>query len=111
MCYLALTATLQAGGEALDRVLKEGGTVEYRTGFVLPDPQHVSTAQSTQQGWELWLRKSGALAEGIPVGGGYIRINHTTAIVTSKPDCDAYYSAAKELIHKHKASCPFFTVE
>lgn len=79
--------------------MARGGTIEYRTGYVLPDPRLEGTADSIQKGWDMWLQRSGALTTGIPVGAGWMRINHTSIVVTDKPDCDAYYRAAQELIH------------
>ena len=70
--------------------------MEFRTGHL------VIENSVSENGWNLWLEKSGALTEGFPVGNGRVRVNHTTIYVPATPDCDAYYLAARRLIDEYK---------
>ena len=70
--------------------------------MVLRTGHLVLESSLTENGWTLWLEQSGALTEGFPVGNGRVKVNHTTIYVPAKPDCDAYYIAARRLIDEYK---------
>lgn len=62
--------------------------------------------RSRLRGWDTWLRYTGADTVGIPVGNGFVRINHTSVVATSDvgaPDCAEYARLAQTLIGDHKA--------
>lgn len=94
---------MQAEASALDAALRDGDTVEYRTGLVSLQPSSPrSREQARLNGWNLWLERSGALSVGIPVGGGRVKIRHTTLYVPANATCEQFYRAAVELIDTHK---------
>lgn len=93
----------QAEASALDAALQDGATVEYRTGMVIVEPSNPrSREQARLNGWDLWLERSGALGDGIPVGHGRVKVLHTTLFVPHNATCERFYAAARELIDVHK---------
>jgi hypothetical protein len=92
-----------AGGAALDEALRNGETVEYRTGMVVPDPARDNTMKSILEGWDVWVLASGANTTGFPVGNGRVRIKNTFVVVTADSNkCNEYLAAATDLIDNQK---------
>ena len=99
-----------AGGQLLDKALEAGGTVEYRTGFILPDPKVNMVSSAAEIGWEAWLRQSNATTTGFPVGNGFVKIKHTTIVVPSGAlaTCDEYEAAARRLVDEFQVGARLF---
>eukprot|EP00873_Tetraselmis_striata_P038243 jgi/Tetstr1/458507/TSEL_044913.t1 len=98
---------------AVAEALKTELTSEFRTGFVLTaNPDEDALVRSRLRGWDTWLRYTGADTVGIPVGNGFVRINHTSVVATSDvgaPDCAEYARLAQTLIGDHKIQAAVIT--
>ena len=79
-------------------MIDEGQTVEIRTGFVLLEGSRAE--QRLHDGFFIWLELSGAGGAGIPVGNGFVKVQHYTEYAEEDDNCEGYLAAAQRLIDR-----------
>ena len=80
----------------IELTIKEGETVEIKTGFVLLEGSQAE--QRLHDGFVMWLEFSGAGGAGIPVGNGSVKVEHSTEYAEKEVNCESYHAAARRLI-------------
>ena len=91
----------------IDLTIKQGETVEVKTGFVLLEGSQAE--QRLHDGFSLWLEFSGAGGAGIPVGNGLVTVEHYTEYAVEDEECESYHAAARRLIDQKVESLSITT--
>uniref|UniRef100_A0A061QMG7 Leucine-binding protein domain-containing protein n=1 Tax=Tetraselmis sp. GSL018 TaxID=582737 RepID=A0A061QMG7_9CHLO len=83
------------------QALETGGKVEYRTGMIVCPEDKSDSTRDIAEGWQLWMLRSGAASTGLPVGNGWVLVNHTTIYMSTKDTCEDWLKQANILVEAY----------